>query len=121
MFFFLFKQKTAYEMRISDWSSDVCSSDLCSGALKIHLRMAGYSSVTDGRERPQGVDGLSCSALLQPCGARKIEIFGAGARERSVTISCTRDYLLHELGLDAGRYGGARARDRTSGGEGTGV
>src|SRR3546814_195458 len=26
---FFFKQKTAYEMRISDWSSDVCSSDLC--------------------------------------------------------------------------------------------
>src|SRR3546814_15043612 len=31
MIFFFFKQKTAYEMRISDWSSDVCSSDL-SGA-----------------------------------------------------------------------------------------
>src|SRR3546814_17529912 len=29
MFIFFFKQKTAYEMRISDWSSDVCSSDLC--------------------------------------------------------------------------------------------
>src|SRR3546814_1264739 len=29
MVFFFFKQKTAYEMRISDWSSDVCSSDLC--------------------------------------------------------------------------------------------
>src|SRR3546814_4120805 len=28
MFFFFFKQKTAYELRISDWSSDVCSSDL---------------------------------------------------------------------------------------------
>src|SRR3546814_7326215 len=28
IFFFFFKQKTAYEMRISDWSSDVCSSDL---------------------------------------------------------------------------------------------
>src|SRR3546814_7134025 len=27
-YFFFFKQKTAYEMRISDWSSDVCSSDL---------------------------------------------------------------------------------------------
>src|SRR3546814_18906441 len=26
---FFFKQKTAYELRISDWSSDVCSSDLC--------------------------------------------------------------------------------------------
>src|SRR3546814_4367741 len=30
-FFFFFKQKTAYEMRISDWSSDVCSSDLPKG------------------------------------------------------------------------------------------
>src|SRR3546814_4016181 len=28
MWFFFFKQKTAYELRISDWSSDVCSSDL---------------------------------------------------------------------------------------------
>src|SRR3546814_10600875 len=28
LLFFFFKQKTAYEMRISDWSSDVCSSDL---------------------------------------------------------------------------------------------
>src|SRR3546814_2770964 len=31
--FFFFKQKTAYEMRISDWSSDVCSSDLQLGAV----------------------------------------------------------------------------------------
>src|SRR3546814_4735049 len=30
--FFFFKQKTAYEMRISDWSSDVCSSDLEAGS-----------------------------------------------------------------------------------------
>src|SRR3546814_18151089 len=30
--FFFFKQKTAYEMRISDWSSDVCSSDLANEA-----------------------------------------------------------------------------------------
>src|SRR3546814_5181832 len=32
--FFCFKQKTAYEMRISDWSSDVCSSDLSGGGLR---------------------------------------------------------------------------------------
>src|SRR3546814_6424735 len=32
--FFSFKRKTAYYMRISDWSSDVCSSDLHGGALK---------------------------------------------------------------------------------------
>src|SRR3546814_9705004 len=32
--FFFFKQKTAYEMRISDWSSDVCSSDLHQAAVE---------------------------------------------------------------------------------------
>src|SRR3546814_4853653 len=36
-FFFLFKQKTAYEMRISDWSSDVCSSDLRMNACAAEL------------------------------------------------------------------------------------
>src|SRR3546814_11979862 len=34
VFFFFFKQKTAYEMRISDWSSDVCSSDLLGADMK---------------------------------------------------------------------------------------
>src|SRR3546814_6870680 len=41
IFFFLFKQKTAYEMRISDWSSDVCSSDLAAarkGAQQVQRR-----------------------------------------------------------------------------------
>src|SRR3546814_277607 len=33
--FFFFKQKTAYEMRISDWSSDVCSSDLSDARLRV--------------------------------------------------------------------------------------
>src|SRR3546814_14032297 len=36
--FVFFKQKTAYEMRISDWSSDVCSSDLASSRLPQDLR-----------------------------------------------------------------------------------
>src|SRR3546814_18677686 len=35
--FFFFKQKTAYEMRISDWSSDVCSSDLLGGILDAQI------------------------------------------------------------------------------------
>src|SRR3546814_3680013 len=38
MFVFFFKQKTAYEMRISDWSSDVCSSDLVEQALVAILK-----------------------------------------------------------------------------------
>src|SRR3546814_3800716 len=39
--FFFFKQKTAYEMRISDWSSDVCSSDLPSCARRPYPAYAG--------------------------------------------------------------------------------
>src|SRR3546814_7346888 len=35
-YFFFFKQKTAYEMRISDWSSDVCSSDLIRSGKCVH-------------------------------------------------------------------------------------
>src|SRR3546814_20904297 len=38
MFIFLFKQKTAYEMRISDWRSDVCSSDLASFPAEMRRR-----------------------------------------------------------------------------------
>src|SRR3546814_4573659 len=38
--FFFFKQKTAYEMRISDWSSDVCSSDLLLGLGVLLLLLA---------------------------------------------------------------------------------
>src|SRR3546814_5187865 len=37
--FFFFKQKTAYEMRISDWSSDVCSSDLDGRQIAIDLEV----------------------------------------------------------------------------------
>src|SRR3546814_10462882 len=41
--FFFFKQKTAYEMRISDWSSDVCSSDLSFPGLREYLQRAEFS------------------------------------------------------------------------------
>src|SRR3546814_1024769 len=45
--FFFFKQKTAYEMRIGDWSSDVCSSDLHAstyGAVRnFDIRLSGFS------------------------------------------------------------------------------
>src|SRR3546814_3754734 len=40
LMFFFFKQKTAYEMRISDWSSDVCSSDLVGLSTQRTLRDA---------------------------------------------------------------------------------
>src|SRR3546814_4452469 len=42
LFFVFFKQKTAYELRISDWSSDVCSSDLSAIAAAWGTREADY-------------------------------------------------------------------------------
>src|SRR3546814_17839572 len=54
-FFFFFKQKTAYEMRISDWSSDVCSSDLTgkSDAAIDQQQLAVIAQVEMQRGRPQ--------------------------------------------------------------------
>src|SRR3546814_5589559 len=58
VFFFFFKQKTAYEMRISDWSSDVCSSDLffnqgevCSAGSRILVENTIYDNFTDGLDK----------------------------------------------------------------------
>src|SRR3546814_1988573 len=47
-FFFFFKQKTAYEMRISDWSSDVCSSDLLAKRQVYWALVVGVPSIEDG-------------------------------------------------------------------------
>src|SRR3546814_8236834 len=55
MCIFFFKQKTAYEMRISDWSSDVCSSDLSEGTLTI----AAIRDVTERRHLDRSVQDLN--------------------------------------------------------------
>src|SRR3546814_10845118 len=47
--FFFFKQKTAYEMRISDWSSDVCSSDLAN----YHITDPGSLDADLGKDEPR--------------------------------------------------------------------
>src|SRR3546814_19277155 len=63
--FFLFKQKTAYEMRISDWSSDVCSSDLhrrfhavegCRAAARAHRRFQAVETLVRRIELELRVD-----------------------------------------------------------------
>src|SRR3546814_4364581 len=70
--FFFFKQKTAYEMRISDWSSDVCSSDLltergartgsafgsCLPSLSPHP--VEYSRARPGRDAPRSWQAGGC-------------------------------------------------------------
>src|SRR3546814_7613037 len=62
--FFFFKQKTAYEMRISDWSSDVCSSDLHADALALLHAL----QIAAGAERLAGAgqdDGADAAILAQ--------------------------------------------------------
>src|SRR3546814_4514891 len=76
--FFFFKQKTAYEMRISDWSSDVCSSDLLAfgdlGKPEIRLRHARFAVALredarcaivrgEGGERPKDIDQIFLTAV----------------------------------------------------------
>src|SRR3546814_3460557 len=84
-FFFFFKQKTAYEMRISDWSSDVCSSDLEQQQVGFHGKGAGELDTllqavwqsADGRpadrldlqEVDDLLDRLAMGDLLAPVGA----------------------------------------------------
>src|SRR3546814_1498863 len=49
--FFFFKQKTAYEVRISDWSSDVCSSDLFD---RLRQFVGGLVARVDGADQRHG-------------------------------------------------------------------
>src|SRR3546814_10928690 len=63
--FFFFKQKTAYEMRISDWSSDVCSSDL-----RFFQQRLGYINP----ERPEGRVPVDAKANRQAGFGRIAEI-----------------------------------------------
>src|SRR5216117_1553955 len=59
-FFFFFKQKTAYEIRKGDWSSDVCSSDL----LRARARQPASSSAT--RRRMVSSWSSTCASTLSP-------------------------------------------------------
>src|SRR3546814_7102400 len=86
--FFFFKQKTAYEMRISDWSSDVCSSDLLvveaatteggEGALAPLCPVVG-AALQSKRPEPaapriaQGGAQLHVAAVLKLLGQRRLD------------------------------------------------
>src|SRR3546814_6225926 len=67
-YFFFFKQKTAYEMRISDWSSDVCSSDLLDPVPKRDQAVVGDDDVDhaddhDGQQDPDDDVHAGCSSV----------------------------------------------------------
>src|SRR3546814_18016216 len=73
LFVFFFKQKTAYEMRISDWSSDVCSSDLDSGCATCEATIAGVTLNCD-----DDAGSASC-APAKPMRASSCRPFGGAA------------------------------------------
>src|SRR3546814_15614708 len=62
--FFFFKQKTAYEMRISDWSSDVCSSDLNLLPVRTPLDLR-HALASDDRDRARRRRGLGFGRVVE--------------------------------------------------------
>src|SRR3546814_7532714 len=98
--FFFFKQKTAYEMRISDWSSDVCSSDLLERALHAGILIGRGTLEADSPSldvRLEGLDGRSPRRFLLTRGVAP-EGWTAAASPESVAGV---DSLLVEGGAGA--------------------
>src|SRR3546814_15831193 len=92
--FVFFKQKTAYEMRISDWSSDVCSSDLNSTrSLRFLRHGAGEKNAMPKLHTLVLAGGLvlACRALAEP--PRPIEDFVRHPTYSGTSISPTGEYL----------------------------
>src|SRR3546814_15879568 len=97
--FFFFKQKTAYEMRISDWSSDVCSSDL-QGLLAEHGLPArqGAAGKAVG-ERPGALEGLALRGEQPDARRRDLPPF------RAAPARCPGSSALSGLSLRLPRAG----------------
>src|SRR3546814_6820678 len=70
---FFFKQKTAYEMRISDWSSDVCSSDL------VRLALGPDALIVSNRRVNGGVEILATDATSAEAAAASAAPMHSGA------------------------------------------
>src|SRR3546814_17988929 len=91
--FFFIKQKTAYEVRISDWSSDVCSSDLTAQPLDLPIVRRALVAGTDIRYRDPQLQ-LVANINIDTVKARDtqfendIRFSGSGTmRERTITVS----------------------------------
>src|SRR3546814_6144808 len=88
--FFFFKQKTAYELRISDWSSDVCSSDLHQRGGKLPAAAELHHAIADGEIREREQDELRRDGPGQDRHRRRIVAEGEGgldAEEQRIFIS----------------------------------
>src|SRR3546814_8471275 len=85
--FFFFKQKTAYEMRISDWSSDVCSSDLWDCTLE--ERKGPYLAVRLGFRQVRSLANVHGAAIVGARGDMPFDcIEDVRSEERRVGKEC---------------------------------
>src|SRR3546814_5171795 len=93
-YFFFFKQKTAYEMRISDWSSDVCSSDLQQVGLALAIQCGGQpQAVAVAVSRRVGFavdDSVSLRLRIVPMdgGQSALQVPAVRSEERRVGKAC---------------------------------
>src|SRR3546814_9639630 len=88
-FFFCFKQKTAYEMRISDWSSDVCSSDLLITSNSRLATLAEALTACPDLKAVVSVDGAPSALPAHVAGASWSDLAGgARSEERRVGKEC---------------------------------
>src|SRR3546814_6480403 len=109
--FFFFKQKTAYEMRISDWSSDVCSSDLGRpGDLGLDVVPRRGGAVLRGHFVGLRVAGMGG---VVPAGVAQIDATHEGHVARGVVPVPQHDQLLvvgasrseeRRVGTECGQY-----------------
>src|SRR3546814_8078994 len=92
VFFVFFKQKTAYEMRISDWSSDVCSSDLRHYTpFRADLKAAKSQTKDSGSFDSTGVTTVSPSPLRSTSSGPASPLStGAGADSRPAWLNIDR-------------------------------
>src|SRR3546814_11891923 len=98
-FFFFFKQKTAYEMRISDWSSDVCSSDLAADqdGLLASLRDSCVGIAGNKVCDAATMDALPNAKVIAHHGVGYDGVAVAAATARGITVSNTPDVLSDEV------------------------
>src|SRR3546814_19713968 len=75
LLFFLFKQKTAYEMRISDWSSDVCSSDLAGNLGPLCTKSLVICGEAGFYTNEYGIRGAMLRAYDKATGEEKGEVY----------------------------------------------
>src|SRR3546814_14644172 len=78
MIFFFFKQKTAYEMRIGDWSSDVCSSDLSAIACRFARQLAADLAARDVTVVSGLARGVDTAAHIGALGGATVGVLGSG-------------------------------------------